>query len=728
MPEFADIARLALSHSLQICQELFPLGTRNGREFIVGDIYGNKGESLSINIQTGIWKDFSSSMEKGGDITSLVAAAKNITQGDAAEWIEEKFGSANVSTFPEKQKEEFLPIFPCPEPKDENFKHPSLGYPTDTWEYLSRDKKTLNFICRFEPKSYRALTYGKLNGKNGWYWKQLPSPRPLYNLDMLPDSGSIVIVEGEKAAEALRVKMPKQCVMTWPGGAEGVNQVDWKPLQSKKYDVLLWPDNDAPGHKAMRNVATILKGKVSSMGMLDVSGLPEKSDAADFTGNIENFVLKNRKAIKFPSVSVISNEEISSKKDVLNFDPLNLPGLIGDTVRWIISISDQPRVDIALFNTLAFAGAVFGRRYESPRRTRTNIYIVATADTAAGKNFSRQAITRLSSETDLITYLGGNSIRSDTGMLRGLANNGSQLLMLDEFGQFLRALHDPKMVHHRNIMRTFLTLYSDSNSVYNHGDYADPKAKTIVIHYPNLCIYGTTTESEYIPALKKSSIESGELNRFIVLPMDSSKKYPLKETPIQDIPSDLIERWKIFSPKNAKTLGEAANSGSVVPTPIVIPWGECESIKYKLECEKEDVRCSNLPTKALYGRLPENIIKIAMIMAIGRDPHNPVFTPEDFQIGESLVRSSIHYMETLAQYHMADTDYEALLHEMLNYIKKHSNNQDNGVDKTAITRRFQRFDTRKREDVLRTLLEQESIEVVKQLQESGRPRMIYKAK
>ena len=86
-----------------------------------------------------------------------------------------------------------------------------------------------------------------------------PAPRPPYGLHLLaerPDAG-VLIVEGEKTAEAARLLFPRTVVLAWCGGAGGVLATDWSALNGRR--VALWPDNDKPGLLTMAKLAQHLQ-------------------------------------------------------------------------------------------------------------------------------------------------------------------------------------------------------------------------------------------------------------------------------------------------------------------------------------------------------------------------------------------------------------------------------------------------------------------------------------
>ena len=49
------------------------------------------------------------------------------------------------------------------------------------------------------------------------------------------------------------------CCMTWPGGSNSVKLADWRVLKGRE-NVVLWPDNDPAGERAMLEVGRYLFG------------------------------------------------------------------------------------------------------------------------------------------------------------------------------------------------------------------------------------------------------------------------------------------------------------------------------------------------------------------------------------------------------------------------------------------------------------------------------------
>jgi hypothetical protein len=116
---------------------------------------------------------------------------------------------------------------------------------------------------------------------------------PLYLFPQIMDAKNcgkeIVIAEGEKAAEAL-VKAGFNATTTC-GGAGKANKTDLAPLAGAS--VVIWPDADEAGKKHAADLLARLAALTppAVVRVLDVSGLPPKADAADFsTDEISSFL------------------------------------------------------------------------------------------------------------------------------------------------------------------------------------------------------------------------------------------------------------------------------------------------------------------------------------------------------------------------------------------------------------------------------------------------------
>ena len=114
--------------------------------------------------------------------------------------------------------------------------------------------------------------------------------RPLYGLEKLYGDGKyrnheyIIIVEGEKCAEAAQKFFDEYIVITYSGGASSINYTDWKPLQGKV--VLILADNDIPGLNSALSVSDKLKKFRCTVTIYSRHG-DDKTDIADWIEDCE---------------------------------------------------------------------------------------------------------------------------------------------------------------------------------------------------------------------------------------------------------------------------------------------------------------------------------------------------------------------------------------------------------------------------------------------------------
>ncbi len=108
---------------------------------------------------------------------------------------------------------------------------------------------------------------------------RMPEPRPLYNLPAITASDAVVLVEGEKCADAL-MQVGIVATTAMGGAATAIDKTDWTPLVGKT--VAVWPDHDDAGARYTDAVIPKLIHIGAKVRRVSVpQDKPTKWDAAD---------------------------------------------------------------------------------------------------------------------------------------------------------------------------------------------------------------------------------------------------------------------------------------------------------------------------------------------------------------------------------------------------------------------------------------------------------------
>lgn len=243
---FQEVKDELQSRLADVLQDLLPGGRVSGKEYVCGSLQGGSGDSCCINLETGMGSDFATG-DSWSDIIDLAACTWEVRPYEAAKRLGERYGilqgarpTTTSSTTPSAPAT-FTPILPiplsAPEPPR---RHPQHGQYGRSWRYEDIQGRTLAYAVRFDlpdDKAVLPLCYGRYGSNSPqWAWKALPEPRPLYGLPKLaamPDA-PVLLVEGEKTADAAQAYFPHLAVLTWSGGSKAVCKVDFSPLQGRK--------------------------------------------------------------------------------------------------------------------------------------------------------------------------------------------------------------------------------------------------------------------------------------------------------------------------------------------------------------------------------------------------------------------------------------------------------------------------------------------------------------
>ncbi|HRL55355.1 MAG TPA: hypothetical protein PK805_14020, partial [Acidovorax temperans] len=211
---------------------LFPAGKKRRGKFLIGDVLGSPGDSLEVVLEgekAGLWTDRADN--SGGDVYALIGNhfGIDVTRDfprvlDAAADLLGRARSAPVR----KGKKQTAPV-------DE------LGPATAKWDYLDATGKLIAVVYRYDPPGERKQ-FRPWDAKR--HKMAPPDPRPLYNQPGMISAAQVVLVEGEKCAQAL-IDAGIVATTAMHGANAPVDKTDWSPLSGKA--VLIWPDRDKPG-------------------------------------------------------------------------------------------------------------------------------------------------------------------------------------------------------------------------------------------------------------------------------------------------------------------------------------------------------------------------------------------------------------------------------------------------------------------------------------------------
>jgi hypothetical protein len=251
------------------------------------------GRSGSLHIHTGgnlqgLYCNYESG-DKGGPLKFIEVEQRLGSWQDAAKWATDWLREDRVVERPVVAKQPdsangrpksiWTPIVPVPalvaDPDIAGNKYLNVmlsdgGKETGRYAYRDEHGNLKGYVVRIErpgpedsekpEKSTPPLAYCEnQRGFRCWRWQGFESKdRTPYGLEKLARDPHkpVLIVEGEKTADAAQKLLPEYHVLSWCGGASAVGNTNWAPLVGRT--VAIWPDNDDGGFKAADKLQKIV--------------------------------------------------------------------------------------------------------------------------------------------------------------------------------------------------------------------------------------------------------------------------------------------------------------------------------------------------------------------------------------------------------------------------------------------------------------------------------------
>lgn len=376
-------------------------------------------------------------------------------------------------------------------------------------------------------------------------------------------------------------------------------------------------------------------------------------------------------------------------------------GLIKEIAEYILETSIRPMRALAVAAATAFVGVLIGRKYESPTRLGSNLYLVGLAESGSGKEHARKVIKNIIYKAGIQKLLGGETIASGQGLRSALEENPSKLFLLDEFGLLLQGLNSKNVgTYQKDIINTLMKLYSSYGTISTGTEYSDKKLRNRVdIESPCCCLYATSTHSTFYDALSGGDGASGNIARMLII-NEGLKRPPRRKVLFSEIPDSIIEK--------VKAIYEHKHSGGNLEGyfPYTVPMkAEVEDAFFDLDESMTDKMISPA-TCSVYSRVAENAIKLALTYAVSVNYENPIIDEYAFSWGRDISLWCANNLIEQFNAFVADSDHGKIIKKFLRIIKESGSNGISGRD---LSRKVQEVRAQERDEIMKKLLDNAEI-------------------
>ncbi len=331
---------------------------------------------------------------------------------------------------------------------------------------------------------------------------------------------------------------------------------------------------------------------------------------------------------------------------------------------------------------------------------------MALAATGAGKEAPLQAISRILDASAMGQHVGPPQFMSMSSVVSTLKTKPLSLCPMDEFGSFLARVNSKKAGgHERAISGALRSAWGASFGTFMTPAWADRESTKIIA--PAMSLYAASTHEEFYAAIEGGDVYNGFLNRFLTI---STKLKPPKRKRLADqfdVPEPIASGMTAIYNEGG-LLGATSHVSQADRPPINVPWdhAQAERVYDRLDEEIEERESE----AAFLSRTAEMAVRMATIIAIGRNHSSPRVTVEDMEWGRDVALWSAERMIEDAGDYLSENERQSDAQKVVRLIKARGR-----IKKTDLGRAMQhKLNSRALADLVQGLVD--SGEIVAQME------------
>jgi hypothetical protein len=331
-----------------------------------------------------------------------------------------------------------------------------------------------------------------------------------------------------------------------------------------------------------------------------------------------------------PQVAVPASQVQVAKpraEDVPPIEILEVPGALGEFVRWANRTAPKPQPQFAVQAAIALGAVVLGRRWRTTHDNYASLYLLNVGRSGSGKEHARTVLEKVLSAAQLAHLIGPTSYTSDSAVFDKLLESPSHIAIIDEIGSMLGNSKAQGNFHRRQSLDALVSAWGLLHGTLRPQAYANSSATASkrkemakrVVHRPAISLLGMSTPRTLYANLNEQAIEGGFLNRLIIV--ESMIGPQLRGVAEQSEPPGSVVGW-CHAARDAVGTGNLSNvdlGADVIPDSRVVPFDpEAERVfrRYEEECISSMLVLEAEGLAEMETRSVEKAMRLALIAAV----------------------------------------------------------------------------------------------------------------
>ena len=413
---------------------------------------------------------------------------------------------------------------------------------------------------------------------------------------------------------------------------------------------------------------------------------------------------------KFP------DKEIKILKDEITTRPLEGftfgDGFLTDVINYYNECSGNYQYGFAIMTALALAATVLGRNYETNGQNRASLFLICVGLSCTGKQMGDTLIDKILMDAGLYNQLSlGIGFHSESAIYGTMCRKPSGIVKIDEFGMYLNKSQNKNSTGDMaQANKTMMLMWGKlggfckpmNSSLLGKTEKQIRQQQDIIVMCPAMTVLAMTTPVQFYPNIPDHALQDGFMNRFLVYHSNVEPDQHISKPRIK-VPPSIINWINIVRERGCFNGTDTGKEEPETVVELAFTMEAQVTLKYFGEwCIKNMHELKGTKLDMMQGRLKEMSQRMALIIALSKDPYATIVTDIDCEQAIDWVKfNHLNFVDKLmgnVSESLHDTDKLAIANALIDAGK-------DGVTMRFMMRTspYRKFKKKELEEILESL-------------------------